>query len=151
MGSLNAAMFKEDKLFFHTPNWNEFWRLIFWLFFNNRRPFLAYKWKVLQSSLPINVTTETGEIEFRSDCLNRRDKMFNDVAIYSFVISKIATFLVGLVIDRSEFWEDFSLVLFIDLAYLLAVVYLHQCPCLDIFFLRCQSNIPFYYGYLVHS
>jgi len=29
--------------------------------------------------------------------------MFNDIALYSFVISKIATFLVGLVIDRSEF------------------------------------------------
>ena len=35
------------------------------------------------------------------DCIKRRDKMFNDIMLYSFVISKVGTFLVGIVIDRS--------------------------------------------------
>ena len=41
-------------------------------------------------------TNETQEIEFISDCTNRRDKMFNDIILYSYIIQKVATFLIGI-------------------------------------------------------
>ena len=41
-------------------------------------------------------TNETQEIEFISDCNDRRDKMFNDIILYSYIIQKVATFLIGI-------------------------------------------------------
>ena len=55
-----------------------------------------------QSSSVINGTklfTGTQNNDFMFDCIKRRDKMFNDIMLYSFVISKIGTFVVGIVID----------------------------------------------------
>ena len=56
-----------------------------------------------KSTIAINGTktfTESQKNGLAIDCIKRRDKMFNDIILYSFVISKIGTFLVGIVIDR---------------------------------------------------
>ena len=38
----------------------------------------------------------TKEIEFISECMDTRDKMFNDIILYSYIIQKVATFLIGI-------------------------------------------------------
>ena len=61
-------MFKEDRLFFHNPNCTK----------------------------SLNETNDTQETDFINNCIDKRDKMFNDIILYSYVIQKVATFLVGI-------------------------------------------------------
>ena len=64
-------MFKEDKLFFHNPNCTK----------------------------SFNETNNTPKSDFMSDliadCIERRDKMFNDIVLYSYIIQNVSTFLIG--------------------------------------------------------
>ena len=65
-------MFKEDKLFLHNPNCTK----------------------------SFNDTNDTPESHFIGDfiahCIERRDKMFNDIVLYSYVIQNVSTFLIGI-------------------------------------------------------
>ena len=65
-------MFKEDGLFFHNPNCTK----------------------------SFNDTNDTEKSDFISDfitnCIERRDKMFNDIILYSYVVQNINTFLIGI-------------------------------------------------------
>ena len=65
-------MFKEDGLFFHNQNCTK----------------------------SFNDTNDTEKSDFMSDfitnCIERRDKMFNDIVLYSYIIQNVSTFLIGI-------------------------------------------------------
>ena len=63
-------MFKEDQLFFDNPNCTK--------------------------SLNETYVIDTQENDFINHCIDKRDKMFNDIILYSYVIQKVATFLIGI-------------------------------------------------------
>ena len=89
-----TAMLKEDELFFHEESWNG---LHFQISAHSVAPSLTSKIESDDIS-PCSLTSSDENLI--AECIDKRDRMFNDIFLYSNFALNIGCLIVGLIIDR---------------------------------------------------